>query len=74
MSTAELIYEKAKTLPGKLQTQALDFVEYLGHRRGATEEALAWQKLAKETQDLPSAQYLSDEEIVAEVVAYRARQ
>jgi hypothetical protein len=72
MSTVDLIYEKAKTLPGKLQSEALGFVEYLGRRRAAKTEAADWQRLARETQSLPAAQNISDEDIAAEIAAYRA--
>jgi hypothetical protein len=67
-----LIYEKAKTLPGKLQSEALGFVEYLGRRRAAKAEAADWQRVARDTQALPAVQRLSDAEIAAEIAAYRA--
>jgi hypothetical protein len=72
MSTVDLIYEKAKTLPGKLQSEALGFVEYLGRRRAAKAAAADWQRLARETQSLPAVQHLSDADIAAEIAAYRA--
>ncbi|MDD5139204.1 MAG: hypothetical protein PHY43_02960 [Verrucomicrobiales bacterium] len=72
MSTVDLIYEKAKTLPGKLQSEALGFVEYLGRRRTAQAEAGEWQRLARTTQALPAAQRLTDADIAAEIAAYRA--
>jgi hypothetical protein len=71
MSTAELIYEKAKALPGKLQSEALNFVEYLGRRRAAQAEATEWQCLLRETQSLPAAQRVTEAEIAAEIAAYR---
>ena len=72
MSTVDLIYEKAKTLPGKLQSEALGFVEYLGRRHAAEAEADGWQRLSRATQALPAAQRLTDEDIAAEIAAYRA--
>jgi hypothetical protein len=71
MSTADLIYEKAKILPDKLQSEALGFVEYLGRRRAAKTEVAKWQHLARETQSLPVVEGVSDDDIVAEVAAYR---
>ncbi|MCU0784221.1 MAG: DUF2281 domain-containing protein [Verrucomicrobia bacterium] len=73
MSTVDLIYEKAKTLPGKLQSEALGFVEYLDRRRAAQTEAAAWQRLLRDTQSL-SARRITDDDIAAEVAAYRAGQ
>ncbi len=72
MSTVDLIYEKAKTLPGKLQSEALGFVEYLGRRRAAKTEAGEWQRLSRATQALPATQRISDDDIAAEIAAYRA--
>ncbi len=72
MSTADLIYEKAKALPGKLQSEALDFVEYLSRRRTGKVEAAKWQQLASDTRSLPTAQAISDDDISAEIEAYRA--
>ena len=72
MSTAELIYEKAKSLPGKLQSEALDFLEYLARRRAASSESVHWESLLHESQSLPSAQRVTDAEIAAEIAAYRA--
>ena len=74
MSTADLIYEKAKSLPGKLQSEALGFVEYLGRRRAAQSESAEWQRLSRDTQSLPTAQRISDADIAAEIAAYRASQ
>jgi hypothetical protein len=43
MSTAELIYEKAKTLPEPLQTEALHYVDYLlARQRDGDERAAEW--------------------------------
>jgi hypothetical protein len=74
VSTADLIYEKAKMLPGKLQSEALGFVEYLGRRGAAKAEAAEWQRLSRDTQALPAVQKISDNDITAEIAAYRAGQ
>ena len=74
MSTAELIYEKTKELPGRLQSEALDFVEYLSRRRMAQAEAAEWQQLMRATQDRVASQRISDDEIAAAVAAYRIGQ
>lgn len=71
VSTVDLIYEKAKTLPGKLQSEALGFVEYLGRRRTAQAEAGEWQQLSRATQATPAAQRITDADIAAEIAAYR---
>ena len=72
MSTVDLICEKAKALPGKLQSEALSFVEYLGRRRAAEAEAAEWQRLLRDTQRLAASQRITDEDIAAEITAYRA--
>jgi hypothetical protein len=72
MSTVDLIYEKAKTLPGKLQSEALSFVEYLGRRRSAESEAAGWRELLRSTQALSAPQRITDDDIAAELAAYRA--
>jgi hypothetical protein len=72
MSTVDLICEKAKALPGKLQSEALSFVEYLSRRRAAEAEALEWQRLLRDTQTLPASQRVTDDDIAAEIAAYRA--
>jgi hypothetical protein len=74
MSMAELIYEKAKSLPGGLQSQALGFVEYLGRRARAEVEAAEWRRLFRETRTLSAAPSISEEEIAAEIAAYRSGQ
>ena len=71
MSAADLIYEKAKMLPGKLQAEALDFLEYLGRRTVSQTEASQWRQLSQKTQSLPAAQRLTDAEIAAEIAIYR---
>ena len=67
-----MIYEKAKSLPGKLQSEALNFLEYLGRRQAAPSESAQWESLLRETQSLPAAQRVTDAEIAAEIAAYRA--
>lgn len=74
MSTVELIYEKAKSLPGGLQSKALGFLEYLGRRSAANVEAAEWQRLFRDTQALQAGPSISDEDIAAEIAAYRSRQ
>ena len=46
MSTAELIYEKAKALPGTLQTEALHYVDFLLSRQGARSEDEEWVRFS----------------------------
>lgn len=46
MSTAELIYQKAKILPSPLQAEALHFVDYLLTCQEAKTEAAAWGKFS----------------------------
>ena len=72
MSTADLIYEKTKTLPDRLQSEALSFVEYLGRRRTAHTETGNWQRLLRETQNLSAVPGITDDDILAEIAAYRA--
>ena len=72
MSTVDLICKKARTLPGKLQSEALSFVEYLSRRSSARAEAAEWRRLLRETQALPVAQRITDEDIAAEIAAHRA--
>ena len=42
MSTADLIYEKAKALLGQLQTEALHYVDFLLSRQDAKGEDGDW--------------------------------
>jgi hypothetical protein len=51
------------------QVQALQnwLADYLGANK-----AVAWKRLAGETQALPAAQQISDDDIAAEIAAYRA--
>jgi len=72
MSTVDLIYKKAKALPGKLQSEALGFVEYLSRRRDSPTETAEWQRLLRDTQTLSVAQRITDDDIAAEIAAYRA--
>lgn len=74
MSTAELIYEKSKELPGRLQTEALSFVEYLSRRRAAQVESDEWKRLMAATQGLSTSRSITDEDIAAEIATYRASQ
>jgi len=61
-------------LPGRLQSEALSFVEYLSRRRVAQAEADEWQRLMRDTQGLSTSQRLTDDDIAAEIAAYRAGQ
>ena len=46
MSTAELIYEKAKALPDELQTEALHYVDFLLSHQDVDAEAADWTKFS----------------------------
>ena len=46
MSTADLIYEKAKALPGQLQTEALHYVDFLLSRQDVKSEEGDWAELS----------------------------
>jgi len=46
MSTAELIYEKAKALPDRLQTEALHYVDFLLLRLDAKAEDAEWAEFS----------------------------
>lgn len=72
MSTAELIYEKARSLPATLQSEALQFVAYLTSRLDAESEAVKWQQLMRETQAFVAARGITDGDIADEVAAVRA--
>lgn len=54
MSTAELIFEKSRSLPAELQQEALDFVEFLLARKNESREAREWSRFSAEKL---SAQY-----------------
>jgi hypothetical protein len=71
MSTAELIYEKAQSLPATLQSEALQFVAYLASRLDAASEAVKWQQLMRETQAFVAARGITDGDIADEVAAVR---
>jgi len=71
VSVAEMIFEKAKSLPGKLQAEALGFVDYLSRRGEAAKEAAAWKQLGTETRALPQVKTISEEDIAAEIADYR---
>jgi hypothetical protein len=73
MSTAELIFERARALPSEKQAEALRFVDFLLARRDAKAEAAEWRKLLRQTQNLPAVHGLTDTDIAAEVAAVRAR-
>ena len=46
MSAAETIYERAKTLPDDLQTEALHYLDYLTLRRQAEMEDREWAQFS----------------------------
>ena len=46
MSTADLIFQKAKALRSPLQTEALHFVDYLLTRQATKTEAAVWAKFS----------------------------
>ncbi len=46
MSTAEAIYERAKTLPDDLQVEALRYLDYLMLRRQVESEDREWTEFA----------------------------
>ena len=46
MSTAEMLFEKAKYLPENLQTEALHYVDFLLARRGAEKEGKEWSQFS----------------------------
>ena len=72
MSTAELIYEKARSLPATLQSEALQFVAYLASRLDAASEAVKWRQLMQQTQAFVAARGITDRDIADEVAAVRA--
>ena len=69
MNTAELIYEKARSLPNDKQDEALRFVDFLLARGSAQTEAAEWRKLLRETQSAPGVADLTDEDIAREMAA-----
>ncbi|MGA2556720.1 MAG: DUF2281 domain-containing protein [Verrucomicrobiota bacterium] len=44
MSTAEILFEKAKHLPESLQAEALHYVDFLLIRRAAEKEDKEWSR------------------------------
>jgi hypothetical protein len=46
VSTAELIYEKAKALPDRLQAEALHYVDFLLAHQDARAEEVEWSKFS----------------------------
>ena len=66
------IYEKARSLPATLQSEALQFVAYLASRLDAASEAVKWQQLMRETQAFVAARGITDGDIADEVAAVRA--
>ncbi|HMP84952.1 MAG TPA: hypothetical protein PKA41_19850 [Verrucomicrobiota bacterium] len=48
MSTAELIFEKCRTLSAELQQEALDFVEFLQARKAEGRDARDWSRFSEE--------------------------
>jgi uncharacterized protein DUF2281 len=46
MSTAEMLFEKAKHLPESLQTEALHYVDFLLTRRAAEKEDKEWNQFS----------------------------
>ena len=46
MSTAELIYDRAKTLPEELRQEALHYLDYLRQRRQAETEERDWAAMS----------------------------
>jgi hypothetical protein len=71
MSTAERIYEKARSLPSDKQNEALRFVDFLLSRRSAKSEAAEWRKLLRETQKSPGVANVTDDDIAREVASVR---
>ncbi len=46
MSTAEMLFEKAKNLPENLQAEALHYVDFLLTRRATENEAREWSQFS----------------------------
>ena len=68
LSTAELIFERARSLSSDKQNEALRFVDFLLARRSAEAEAAEWRRL---TQSAPGVARLTDDDIAREVAAVR---
>ncbi len=71
LSTAELIFERARSLSSDKQNEALRFVDFLLARRSAEAEAAEWRRLLRETQSAPGVARLTDDDIAREVAAVR---
>jgi hypothetical protein len=71
VSTVDQIYEKTKSLPDRLQSEALRYVEYLVRRRAPDAEVSEWRRLLRETQSCSAAQNINEDDIAAEIAAYR---
>jgi hypothetical protein len=68
MSTILEIESAVQKLPLEQARALRDWLaDYLGESKAA-----AWQRLARETRSLPSVQSISDQDIAAEIAAYRA--
>jgi hypothetical protein len=68
------VISKLKRLPPERQREVLDFVEAL-ERKGAastTGSVDEIRALFRETQALPQVQTLTDDDVAAEIAAYRA--
>ncbi|MEO5958001.1 MAG: hypothetical protein ABIZ49_08370 [Opitutaceae bacterium] len=60
MSTAEIIFEKARALPAELQQEALRYVDSLLARRGESQESRTWSQFSAEQL---AAQYAPEDAI-----------
>jgi hypothetical protein len=74
---AEQVFESVKRLPDDKIMEVLDFVEFIRQRteaeaRERRERAEALRAVFREIQDLPQAKILTEEDIAAEIAAYRA--
>lgn len=74
---AEQVFESVKRLPDDKIMEVLDFVEFIRQRteaeaRERRERAEALRAVFREIQDLPQAKALTEEDIAAEIAAYRA--
>ena len=68
MSTILEIESAVQKLPLEQARALQDWLAgYLGEGKAA-----AWQRLARETRSLPAVQSISNEDIAAEIAAYRA--
>ena len=60
MSTAELIFERARALPVEFQKEALHYVDYLVARQSERTEARDWARFSAEQL---AAQYAPEDDI-----------